>query len=114
MKKQRKTWRRQGRRQLIKNLEGKVKYAAVMQPPSTFHLQRSPEREYCTRRVTLRFICGNESCLELPRTVDVRHGDSHFDEVGVCWIVCSSVAQLGGERLSADSPHLTRLTHTFG
>lgn len=32
MKKQRKTWRRQGRRQLIKNLEGKVKYAAVMQP----------------------------------------------------------------------------------
>lgn len=51
---------------------------------------------------------------QLPRTVHVRHGDAHFDEVGVFRVVCSGVAQLGGEGLGADGPHLTRLTHTFG
>lgn len=33
-----------------------------------------------------------ESCLQLLPTINVRHGDSHFDEVGVFWVVRSSVA----------------------
>lgn len=76
-------------------------------------LQRIPRREYYTQHITLRLICGTSPGPQLPRTVNVRHGDSHFDEVGVFGVVCAGVAQLGGERFGADGAHPARLTHSF-
>lgn len=50
--------------------------------------RRSPDVNitHCTLRLA--------SCAArvLPRTINVRHGDSHFDEVGVFGVVCAGVA----------------------
>ena len=52
------------------------------------------------------------NALTAVLTIDVRHGDSYFDEVGMVRVFASGVAQLGGEGLGPDCADNTRLTHS--
>lgn len=46
-------------------------------------------------------------------TIDVRHGDGQLDEVGMVLVFWSSVAEFGGERLSAHCTRHARLAQTW-
>lgn len=45
-------------------------------------------------------------------TVNVRHGDSHFDEVGIVFVLRSGIPQLGREGLGPHCACDTRLANS--